>query len=137
MSMLRSRIIPSAFTLACLAVVLIAAACDTGSKAVQVTHYYKEGCAACEEMKPAIAGLEQEFPGRVEVSHVEATGEEAREDVERLEFREEGLVVRDHRGAVIVKQADHGVDLEAVREALQQYFELETGEGGETGGSGG
>jgi thiol-disulfide isomerase/thioredoxin len=127
MSTLRSRFIPSAFALACLAVVLIAAACESSSKAVQVTHYYKPGCAVCEEMKPAIAALAQEFPGRVEVSHVEATTDDARRDVQRLEFREEGLVVRDYRGAVIVKQADHGVNVEEVRTALAQYFEAQSG----------
>jgi len=126
MSMLRSRVILSAFALACLAVVF-AAACESGPKAVQVTHYYKPGCAVCEELKPAIAGLAQEFPGQVEVNHLEATTPESRQDIERLEFREEGLVVRDHRGAVLIKQADHGINLDEVRTTLQQYFETQSG----------
>ncbi len=137
MNMLRARFIPSAFALACLAVLSIAAACESGPKTVQVTHYYKPGCSACEEMKPAIAALAEDFPGRVEVTHAETTTEEAQEDVQRLEFREEGLVVRDHRGAVIVKQADHGINVDEVRTALQAYFELESGEGGESGEDGG
>lgn len=74
----------------------------------------------CEEVKPAVSGLEQEFPGRVQVSLVSSEEEEAREDIQRLEFRDHGLVVRDFRGAVLIKQADHTVNLEEVRATLQQ-----------------
>jgi hypothetical protein len=78
-------------------------------------------------VKPAVSGLEKEFPGRVEVQHISAEEPDAKADVKRLEFRSHGLVVRDARGAVLVKQADHGVDLEEVRTVLRQYFETQKG----------
>ena len=128
MTMRRSCCVSSALAFACLAVAFtFAAACESGPKPVQVTYYYTSGCAACEDLKPSVAGLEEEFGGRVKVAYVEASTPESREDIERLEFREDGLVVRDPRGAVLVKQADHGVNLEEVRTTLRSYFETQAG----------
>lgn len=127
MSLRSARYVPSALLLACLAVVFIAAACDSGPKPVEVTYYYKDGCAECEDLKPTVAALEQEFPGRVEVVYVEASTPESQADLRRLEFREDGLVVRDARGAVLVKQADHALNLEEVRATLQSFFETQSG----------
>ena len=88
----------------------------------------------CESVKPAVSGLEQEFPGRVEVSLVSSEEEEAREDVKRLEFKNHGLVVRDFRGAVLIKQADHTFNLEEVRATLQQALGGSTAEDAEGAG---
>jgi thiol-disulfide isomerase/thioredoxin len=96
------------------------AACSSEPKPLQVTYYYEPGCETCNSVKPDIQALAQEFPGRVEVALVSAEEEEAREDVRRLEFKTQGLVVRDFRGAVLIKQADHGVNLEEVRATLKQ-----------------
>ncbi|MGH9361519.1 MAG: hypothetical protein ACRD2T_06340 [Thermoanaerobaculia bacterium] len=90
----------------------------------------------CEQVKPAVSGLEQEFPGRVEVSLVSSAEEEAREDVKRLEFQNHGLVVRDFRGAVLIKQADHSFNLEEVRATLQQALGQTKAEDAEGAGAG-
>ncbi len=122
---MRSRCIPSALAVVCLVASVVA--CESEPKPVAVTYYYTAGCAACEDLKPTVAVLETEFPGRVEVEYVEASTPESQEDIKRLEFREDGLVVRDPRGAVLVKQADHAVNLEEVRTALRTYFETQSG----------
>lgn len=123
---MRSRAVPSALALACLAVASIVA-CESEAKPVEVTFYYTSGCAECEGLKPSVAGLEEEFPGQVKVAFVEASTPESQEDIKRLEFRQDGLVVRDSRGAVLVKQADHAVNLEEIRTTLRTYFETQSG----------
>ena len=110
------------------------AACSSEPKPLQVTYYYEPGCEACNRVKPDVQALEQEFPGRVEVALVSAEEEAAREDIGRLEFRSQGLVVRDFRGAVLIKQADHGVNLEEVRATLQQALGESTAEDAEGAG---
>jgi hypothetical protein len=74
----------------------------------------------CARTRPAVSGLEQEFPGKVVARNLDASTPEAQSDIQTLGFRSHGLVVRDPAGRVVIKQADHGVDIDAVRKALRE-----------------
>jgi hypothetical protein len=76
----------------------------------------------CAQLKPAVSGLEQEFPGKVKAENVDASTEEARKAVKELGFKNHGLVVRDAKGNVVHKQPDHTVDMDAVRRAIQEIL---------------
>jgi hypothetical protein len=76
----------------------------------------------CAELKPAVSGLEQEFPGKVKAENVDASGEEARKAIKELGFKNHGLVVRDANGKVLHKQPDHTVDMDAVRNAIKEIL---------------
>jgi hypothetical protein len=73
----------------------------------------------CAQLKPAVSGLEQEFPGKVKAENVDASGEEARKAIKDLGFKNHGLVVRDAKGQVLHKEPDHTVDMDAVRNAIK------------------
>jgi hypothetical protein len=74
----------------------------------------------CARLKPAVSGLEKEFPGRVTARNTDATTPEAREDIRRLGFKSHGLVIRSANGTVLWKQADHTVRIESVKKALHE-----------------
>jgi len=76
-------------------------------------------------MKPAVSGLEEEFPGRVECHNVDATTTESRTEIEKLGFKNHGLVIRDAEGEALWKQPDHEVKIESIREALQELLAKE------------
>jgi hypothetical protein len=69
-----------------------------------------------------VSGLAQEFPGRVRASNVDATTAEAKRAMEGLGFRSHGLVIRSGGGTVLWTQADHQVDLPAVRAKLSELL---------------
>jgi len=68
---------------------------------------------------PAVSGLEQEFPGRVQAKNLDATLPESVKDVQTLGFKNHGLVIRSADGTVLWKQPDHQVRIEDVRTALR------------------
>jgi hypothetical protein len=72
----------------------------------------------CAQLKPAVSGLEQEFPGQVKAQNVDATTPEARQAIQDLGFQSHGLVVRSTGGAVLFKEPDHTVRMDDVRQAL-------------------
>jgi hypothetical protein len=72
----------------------------------------------CAKLKPAVSGLEQAFPGKVSAKNVDASTPEARQAIKDLGFRSHGLVVRAKDGRVLLKQPDHTVSVEAVKQAL-------------------
>ena len=76
----------------------------------------------CAQLKPAVSGLEQEFPGQVKAENVDASGEEARKAIKELGFKNHGLVVRDAKGKVLHKEPDHTVDMDAVKKAIQDIL---------------
>ena len=76
----------------------------------------------CAQLKPAVSGLEQEFPGKVKAENVDASGEEARKAIKDLGFKNHGLVVRDAKGKVLHKEPDHTVDMDAVKKAIQEIL---------------
>jgi hypothetical protein len=76
----------------------------------------------CAQLKPAVSGLEQDFPGKVKAENVDASGEEARKAIKELGFKNHGLVVRDAKGKVLHKEPDHTVDMDAVKKAIQEIL---------------
>jgi len=48
----------------------------------------------CAELKPAVSGLEKEFPGQVKARNLDATTDESKKAIKQLGFKNRGLVVR-------------------------------------------
>jgi hypothetical protein len=76
----------------------------------------------CARLKPAVSGLEQEFPNKVSARNVDASDPERTEEIRRLGFATHGLVIRSKDGATLFKQADHRVDMSAVESAIRQIL---------------
>ncbi|HEY3202332.1 MAG TPA: hypothetical protein VGL03_01610 [Thermoanaerobaculia bacterium] len=74
----------------------------------------------CAKIKPAVSGLEREFPGKVVGTNVDATTPQSQKAVKELGFQNHGLVIRSADGKVLWKQADHTVKMEDVREELKK-----------------
>lgn len=74
----------------------------------------------CARTKPAVSGLDAEFPGRVKGTNVDAMTPEAKEAVAALGFKSHGLAVRDASGKVLFKQPDHSVNIDDVRKTLKE-----------------
>ena len=73
----------------------------------------------CARLKPAVSGLEQDFPALVTARNLDASTPESQRDIQALGFRSHGLVVRDASGRVLLKQADHSVDVDAVKKTIR------------------
>jgi hypothetical protein len=69
-------------------------------------------------VKPAVSGLEKEFPGKVVARNVDATTPDAKKEIEELGFANHGLVIRSAKGEVLFKQPDHKVKMDEVRKEL-------------------
>ena len=69
-----------------------------------------------------MSGLEEEFPGRVIASNVDATTPESMRRVEDLGFGNHGLVIRSPKGEVLWKQPDHEVTIDDARQFLSERF---------------
>ena len=67
-----------------------------------------------------MSGLEEAFPGRVRAQNLDATTPEAKAVVAELGFRNHGVVVRSPGGEVLFQQPDHEVDMDDVRQAVEQ-----------------
>jgi outer membrane murein-binding lipoprotein Lpp len=102
--------------------VVLLAGCASEAKPLQVTYYYKPGCTDCSHAQTDVATLEQEFQGKVKVESLDANSPEAAEMTKRLGFKEHGLVIRSHRGAVLYKATDHKLRMDDVREQLKQQL---------------
>ena len=76
----------------------------------------------CNKVKPAVSGLEKEFPGKVKAQNVDATTPESKKVVKELGFDNHGLVIRSPEGKVLWKQKDHDVDMNEVRAALKDLL---------------
>ena len=72
----------------------------------------------CAKLKPAVSGLQEEFPGQVKSQNVDATAPEAKKAIQDLGFKSHGLVIRSLDGKVLFKQPDHTVNLEDARKAI-------------------
>jgi hypothetical protein len=77
----------------------------------------------CARVKPAVSGLEQEFPGKVTAHNVDATTPEARQAIRDLGFKSHGIVIRSTDGKVLWKQPDHTVQIEDVKKALHEILQ--------------
>jgi hypothetical protein len=73
----------------------------------------------CAKVVPAVSGLEQEFPGKVTARNVDATSPEGVEAAKSLGFKSHGLVVKSDDGKLLMKQADHTVNMDGVRKTIQ------------------
>ena len=71
----------------------------------------------CAQLKPAVSGLEKEYPG-VTARNVDASSQEGVDAVKELGFKSHGLVIRDAAGKAGWKQPDHTVKMEDVSKAL-------------------
>jgi hypothetical protein len=111
--------VSASITLALLLGLALFAGCANEPKPLQVTYYYKPGCEDCSHAQAGVASLEQEFPGKVTVESLDASSPEAAEMTKRLGFKEHGLVIRSHRGAVLYKATDHKLQMDEVREQLK------------------
>lgn len=76
----------------------------------------------CARVKPAVSGLEQEFPGKVTAHNVDATTPESRKAIQGLGFNSHGIVIRSTDGKVLWKQPDHSVRMESVEKALHEIL---------------
>ena len=76
----------------------------------------------CARVKPAVSGLEQEFPGEVTAHNVDATTPQAREAIRDLGFKSHGIVIRTADGKVLWKQADHSVQMDSVKKAIHEIL---------------
>jgi hypothetical protein len=76
----------------------------------------------CARVKPAVSGLEQEFPGKVTAHNVDATTPQSREAIQSLGFKSHGIVIRSTDGKVLWKQPDHAVQMESVKKAIQEIL---------------
>ena len=74
----------------------------------------------CARVKPAVSGLEQEFPGKVTAHNVDATTPQSRVAIRGLGFKSHGIVIRSPNGKVLWKQPDHQVNMDDVRKALKE-----------------
>ena len=72
----------------------------------------------CAKLKPAVSGLDGEFPGQVKAQNVDATTPEAKKAITELGFKSHGLVIRSSDGKVLFKQPDHTVNLDDARKAI-------------------
>jgi thioredoxin-like negative regulator of GroEL len=76
----------------------------------------------CAKLKPAVSGLEKEYEGKVKAVNVDASSPEAKKAIQELGFKSHGLVIRDAQGKAVFKQADHTVNLDETRKALEQLI---------------
>ena len=73
-------------------------------------------------MKPAVSGLEKEFPGRVVARNLDATTPESQKEIKELGFGTHGLVIRSAKGDVLFKEKDHTVKMDDVRKELRELL---------------
>lgn len=90
---------------------------------LNIVHYSLPGCSHCTQMSTALRRLENEFPGTVRTSVVDASRPEEARMIRNLEFGDHGVVVRGRRGEVLYKMGAHQGGVEAVRGAIQQLIE--------------
>lgn len=76
----------------------------------------------CAKLKPAVSGLETAFPGKVIAHNINASTPEAKAACKDLGFKSHGLVVRSAAGKVLLKRADHGVEIEEVEQRLREIL---------------
>ena len=104
-------------------ILTLAAGCATPQTAqashLDVTYYYRPGCAVCARALPQVAGLNREFPGQLQIRTVDATSPEGVKAIQRLDLEGHGIVIRSDRGYVLWKQPLHDVNMDEVRSELR------------------
>lgn len=109
------------FLLLCALLPLAVAGCARSADAneMKVTYYYASGCGDCEQNKALVSSLEKDFPGQVSVEHLDAKAPESARMINMLGFRDQGLVIRSRRGAVLWKASSHNLKMDEVREQIK------------------
>ena len=109
------------FLLLCGLLPLAVAGCARPADAnqMQVTYYYASGCGDCEQNKARVAALETDFPGQVSVEHLDAKAPESAKMVNLLGFKDQGIVIRSRRGAVLWKGSGHNLKIDEIREQIK------------------
>jgi hypothetical protein len=70
----------------------------------------------------AVSGLEKEFPGEVKAENLNAKDEESKKVIKEAGFKNHGLIIRDAKGEIVWKQADHSVKIDDVRAAIRKLL---------------
>ena len=70
-----------------------------------------------------MSGLAQEFPGEVNARNVDASEPEARTELNALDIKSHGLVIRADDGRFLWKESGHTVNMDDVRGALHQILD--------------
>jgi hypothetical protein len=86
---------------------------------MKVTYFYSPGCGECEQNKAQVTALEQDFPGKVSVEHLDVKAPESARMASMLGFKDQGLVIRSRRGAVLWKASSHNLKMDEVREQIK------------------
>lgn len=73
-------------------------------------------------MKTAVSGLEQEFPGDVKAENLNARDAESQKVIKDAGFKTHGLIIRDAKGEIVWKQADHTVKMRTVRREIRKLL---------------
>jgi hypothetical protein len=74
-------------------------------------------------VKPAVSGLEKEFPGEVRARNVSARKAESQKVIKEAGFKTHGLIIRNAKGEIVWKQADHTVKMDEVRAAIRKLLD--------------
>jgi hypothetical protein len=74
-------------------------------------------------VKPAVSGLEKEFPGEVRARNVSARKAESQKVIKEAGFKTHGLIIRNAKGEIVWKQADHTVKMDDVRAAIRKLLD--------------
>ena len=100
----------------------LAAPGSASTAQLEVTYNYLPPSPICARIKPAVSGLEQDFPGKVKARNLDATTPENKKIVKDLGFQSHGLVIRSADGKPLWKQPDHDVSMEDVRKAIAELL---------------
>ncbi len=74
-------------------------------------------------MKTAVSGLEKEFPGDVKAKNLNAKKARSQKVIKEAGFQTHGLIIRDAKGEIVWKQADHTVRMDDVRAAIRKLLD--------------
>ncbi|PYQ62511.1 MAG: hypothetical protein DMF58_01520 [Acidobacteria bacterium] len=74
-------------------------------------------------MKTAVSGLEKEFPGDVKTKNLNAKKSRSQRVIKEAGFQTHGLIIRNAKGEIVWKQADHTVRMDEVREAIRKLLD--------------
>jgi hypothetical protein len=73
-------------------------------------------------VKTAVSGLEKEFPGDVKAENLNAREPESQKVIQEAGFKSHGLIIRNAKGEMVWKQADHTVKIDDVRAAIRKLL---------------
>lgn len=69
-----------------------------------------------------MSDLEKQFPGKVKTENLSAREESSQKVIKEAGFQTHGLLIRDAKGDVVFKQADHHVKMKEVRAEIRKLL---------------